>query len=443
MAQTDEKLAGRGTRLVAILLDSVFGLVVLIPGWAAFINAADSYPSGGEGDALILLALSFLGFVSVQIYLLTKRGQTVGKMLVGIQIVDVGDETLVDSMRVVGLRGVLPGLIVTIPYIGGFFALADVLFIFGKRRRCLHDHFASTKVIQSKKADESTGNAIDSLTETTSQESLTQTKVQTRSHNGLEKHQNSDGFVSTVDGEAPMESLMGTSPDKDSPDNPGIDQNADPYPLRDILKQDHTWSAKRRDFLQALPNGPEEFFKGEADLRDMRTTELGKLNTDQTEDKKGTVSARQGEKTEGPMRATEQAKPGQKPKERTNTLVCDTYLEWCHSAGVMVGRYYMFERRLGKKIDDVSVRPIYRDKRANGIRLRYNVDDISDEFWLVEAGPYRAVFPQPRDGNHFRTLAPLFETSGASNPKSLSVVEPADVDPDGTSYQLKSRGMVK
>ena len=454
MARTDENLAGRGTRLIAVLLDNVFWLAALIPGGAALNSAANSYPGGGEGSAFMLLALGFLGFVGVQIYLLITRGQTVGKMLVGIQIVDVDDETLVGAVRIIGLRGVLTGLIVAIPYLGLLFALGDVLFIFGERRRCLHDHFASTKVIQSKRSDDSEGNMAESSAETSLRESFAQAESQEQGPYGSENTQEFEQNTSSGNETVPTKLYEDVPPDEDSSESPEIDRDTDSLRrqqsvkerlnrLHDILSQDYTWRAKRHDFTQALPKSLEEFLKEGADLRDIRKIKLGESDAGQREDGKGAIPARQNEQTECPSRTTEKVEPSQTPKEKNSILVCDTYLEWCHSAGAMVDRYYMFERKLREVIDDVNVRPIYRDKRANGIRLRYDVDDISDEFWLVQAGRYRAVFPQPRDGNHFRTLDPLFDANGAENPKSLSAVKPAHVDLDGTSYQLKERGMVE
>ena len=46
------------------------------------------------------------------------------------------------------LRVWVIGLITAIPYRGGLIGLADILWIFGSERRCLHDYIASTCVIE-------------------------------------------------------------------------------------------------------------------------------------------------------------------------------------------------------------------------------------------------------------------------------------------------------
>ena len=50
--------------------------------------------------------------------------------------------------KTLGLRMFVNNLIGNVPFVGPFYTLADILFIFGEERRCLHDHLASTKVVE-------------------------------------------------------------------------------------------------------------------------------------------------------------------------------------------------------------------------------------------------------------------------------------------------------
>ena len=50
--------------------------------------------------------------------------------------------------RLALLRHLVTSLVVQIPVAGQFFWLVDVLFIFGRSRRCVHDHIADTVVVR-------------------------------------------------------------------------------------------------------------------------------------------------------------------------------------------------------------------------------------------------------------------------------------------------------
>ena len=96
------------------------------------------------------IGVLFLGLVLcgiVQIWLLTMRGQTVGKLLLGIRIVRVQDDANPGFVYAVFLRTVVPVLIRAVPLIGIGFWLVDVGCVFREDKRCLHDLIAGTKVV--------------------------------------------------------------------------------------------------------------------------------------------------------------------------------------------------------------------------------------------------------------------------------------------------------
>lgn len=152
-----QKLAGRGGRLGAVLLDNVMMALSVLPGGLAAVSAAESYGNDGMGGALFLLVVGFVGFLGVQIYLLVQEGQTIGKRIVGIRTVDFNEGTLLGAGRILGMRQLLPGFITGIPYVGWLFALVDVLFIFGEERRCIHDYMAQSKVVDGDAAASTAG----------------------------------------------------------------------------------------------------------------------------------------------------------------------------------------------------------------------------------------------------------------------------------------------
>jgi uncharacterized RDD family membrane protein YckC len=92
-------------------------------------------------------AISCALFLVLHGYLLATRGQTIGKYLLGMQIVSA-DGRLVPFWRLIALR-YLPFWVVTAaPRIGWILSLANALAIFRESRKCFHDDIAGTKVIQ-------------------------------------------------------------------------------------------------------------------------------------------------------------------------------------------------------------------------------------------------------------------------------------------------------
>ncbi len=140
-------MAEIGDRLVAVLIDSaVYFLPAVLLAGGFFVSRGDF----GAASALFLAVggLAFLGVLIYQIILLTTLGQTVGKRAMKIKIVRVSDQQNGGFVSNVLLRGFVNGLICYIPLLGGLYALADMLFIFGSERRCLHDFIAGTIVVK-------------------------------------------------------------------------------------------------------------------------------------------------------------------------------------------------------------------------------------------------------------------------------------------------------
>jgi uncharacterized RDD family membrane protein YckC len=145
------QLAGRGQRLGAALVDSIIAIIVAIP--IMLLLGTFVYLKGGQPlpPALRILtsALAFLMFAAVNFYLLKVNGQTVGKKVIGIRIVDM-DNQLPSVWRILGLRALPVSIAATLPVLGQILPLIDVLFIFRKDRRCVHDLIAGTRVVRAK-----------------------------------------------------------------------------------------------------------------------------------------------------------------------------------------------------------------------------------------------------------------------------------------------------
>ena len=140
--------ASRLSRLGAQLLDGLLvgGPLILVAVVTGVMQRPRQSISTGTSVAFALMGVWILGFAIYQLILLHRSGQTLGKKLVGIRIVRT-DGSRAGLGRIFALRYLVPGLIGAIPFLGGFFSLADYLLIFGAEKRCIHDYIADTIVV--------------------------------------------------------------------------------------------------------------------------------------------------------------------------------------------------------------------------------------------------------------------------------------------------------
>ncbi len=158
--------ADRISRLGAWFLDQVLSFLCTLPGFIVLGFSVFAALIQGQTDlstmdvsrlvlAAVLLGIGGLSLLIVQVWLLSTRGQTVGKKLMGIRIVKLADGSNPGFVSAVLLRSLVPGIISTvlnavIPFLflGWIFFLADACFIFREDRRCIHDHIAGTIVVK-------------------------------------------------------------------------------------------------------------------------------------------------------------------------------------------------------------------------------------------------------------------------------------------------------
>lgn len=104
---------------------------------------------------LLILTVSAIGLcLGVVIYSLLNfallvNGQTIGKRLFKLKIVSLIDEPL--SWKDIVIKRFLPfWACLSVPYVGSILLFIDLLPCLTKRRRCLHDMIAKTRVISLK-----------------------------------------------------------------------------------------------------------------------------------------------------------------------------------------------------------------------------------------------------------------------------------------------------
>ena len=151
-------LAGRQRRLIATLIDSlpVLGLTIFVVMITDVMEDAEDYIDNWWILWVFLQAVAC--YLLLNGYTLWRYGQTLGKRIMGIAIVSSkhmeGEEALFEPQpaplwRLLLLRApFFPVLFVAILPPLAPLPVFDLLFIFGRRRRCLHDWVSGTVVVR-------------------------------------------------------------------------------------------------------------------------------------------------------------------------------------------------------------------------------------------------------------------------------------------------------
>ncbi len=152
-----DELASRSTRCVASLIDGFLFVGILLP--TQYLTGFMDSELSGEASLLDEFLMVWLGTGLTLVlngYLLAARGQTIGKLITKIQIVDSRGGHLLPFLRVYVYRylWMLPLELANIfipgdmdDFLVGFLGLMEVMMIFGRERRCLHDYIAGSKVV--------------------------------------------------------------------------------------------------------------------------------------------------------------------------------------------------------------------------------------------------------------------------------------------------------
>lgn len=145
---SESELAGRGTRFGAAIIDGVLMVAIIFPLMylAGYFQAATT-GQAGFGLQLVWALIGLAVFAVVQGYPLHQSGQTWGKRILGIRIVDLAGQKPSLGM-LLGKRYLPVQAVSAVPVLGTVLALVNVLLIFRGDRRCGHDLIAGTKVVK-------------------------------------------------------------------------------------------------------------------------------------------------------------------------------------------------------------------------------------------------------------------------------------------------------
>lgn len=136
------------TTIDFILVPVVALIIMLLTG---ALEHAEDYAGLYQIPVRILL-LAVSGYLILNGWLLYRRGQTVGKLLLGVKIVSAETGELSALWKLLCIRALFFPMLYLVLFYGFvpwivLFPLVDVVFIFGKKGRCLHDYAAGTLVI--------------------------------------------------------------------------------------------------------------------------------------------------------------------------------------------------------------------------------------------------------------------------------------------------------
>lgn len=151
-ANGEGELASLGQRFAGALVDGLLMLLIVFP--LGFVLGIVLVLVGIEPASMLFQVLSIVVgaaigigvFLALNGYLLAKRGQTIGKYVLGTQI-RTEDGQLMPFGPLILKRYVPLWVVAQIPWFGGIVSLVNALVIFRANRKCLHDEIAGTKVV--------------------------------------------------------------------------------------------------------------------------------------------------------------------------------------------------------------------------------------------------------------------------------------------------------
>lgn len=152
------QLASVSKRILAVLIDQLIMIAAIFPllmhtgmdvlskpmTSAHVQSIVESVPN----HIMTISALMILAVFVVQTLMLIKKGQTLGKMAVGLRILDKNSLSLPSVTNILLIRTVLTNIAYSVPMIGMLLLVADfITMIIDKQKQSLHDKLAKTVVM--------------------------------------------------------------------------------------------------------------------------------------------------------------------------------------------------------------------------------------------------------------------------------------------------------
>lgn len=152
------QLASVSKRILAVLIDQLIMIAAIFPllmhtGMDVLSKPmtpahVQSIVESVPNHIMTISALMILAVFVVQTLMLIKKGQTLGKMAVGLRILDKNSLSLPSVTNILLIRTVLTNIAYSVPMIGMLLLVADfITMIIDKQKQSLHDKLAKTVVM--------------------------------------------------------------------------------------------------------------------------------------------------------------------------------------------------------------------------------------------------------------------------------------------------------
>lgn len=147
MNDADAVLADRSTRLVAAILDGLILMVLFLP--IVYITGLMDFrnPRTDLASSVIISLVGVGVYLLINGKLLLSRGQTLGKKIMNIKVIDESTKQVPSAGDIIGKRYLIFYIIGQIPFLS-IVNIIDALMIFRSSKKCLHDDFANTIVVK-------------------------------------------------------------------------------------------------------------------------------------------------------------------------------------------------------------------------------------------------------------------------------------------------------
>lgn len=147
--QSNFVLAPRWKRLIAAIIDSIiiFAVTALIIYLTSYVENGERVVPSTFWYNIFIAVVGISTYAVVNGSFLIKHGQTIGKKLLKIFIVDQISGEVPSKSNLI-IRSIIYLIFPYSPLMGRLISLINVIAIFGKDRQCMHDFFAKTKVIE-------------------------------------------------------------------------------------------------------------------------------------------------------------------------------------------------------------------------------------------------------------------------------------------------------